>query len=104
MTQTRRSWQIRVPMGGTVHRDRSNTRRSLSTSRQEDRKRREQPVECGTTPAFLCIRGVWQQELSSYDLLNPEHEATGWVLWVQLDNIYKHVSIFPLGGSDPRVV
>jgi hypothetical protein len=81
-TQTRWSWQIRVPVGGNVHRDRSNTRRSLSTIRQEDGERREQPMECRTTPAFLCIERIWQQELSSYDPLNPEHEAIGRVLWV----------------------
>jgi hypothetical protein len=62
MTQTRWSWQIRVPVGGTVHRDRSNTRWSLSTTRQEDRERREQLIECGTTPVFLCIEGVWRQD------------------------------------------
>jgi hypothetical protein len=72
----------RVPMGGTLHHDRSNTRRSLSTTRQEDRERWEQPVECRTTLAVLCIEGVWRQELSSYDPLNPEHEDTGRVLWV----------------------
>jgi hypothetical protein len=42
-------------MGGTVYRDRSNTRRSLSTTRQENRERREQPVECRATTAVLCI-------------------------------------------------
>jgi hypothetical protein len=40
MTQAGRSWQIRVPMGGTLHRDRSNSRRSLSTTRQENRETR----------------------------------------------------------------
>jgi hypothetical protein len=59
MTQTGWSWQIRVPMGGTLHRDRSNTRRSLSTTRQENRERREQPVECRTTTTVLCVEGVW---------------------------------------------
>jgi hypothetical protein len=33
-------WQIRVPMGGTLHRNRGNTRRSLSTTRQENGERR----------------------------------------------------------------
>jgi hypothetical protein len=59
-TQTRWSWQIRVPMGGTIHRDISNTRRILSTTRQEDMERREQPMEYGTTLAFLCIERVWR--------------------------------------------
>jgi hypothetical protein len=58
MTQTGRSWQIRVPMGGTLHHDRSNTRRSLSIIRQENRERREQPMECRTTTAVLCVEGV----------------------------------------------
>jgi hypothetical protein len=35
-TQARRTWKTRVPMGGTLHRDRSDTRRSLSTIRQEN--------------------------------------------------------------------
>jgi hypothetical protein len=68
-------------MGGTLHRDRSNTRWSLSTTREENRERWEQPVECRTTTAVLCVEGVWWQELSSYDPLNPEHEAIGRVLW-----------------------
>jgi hypothetical protein len=59
MTQTGRTWQITVPMGGTLHHDRSNTQRSLSTTRQENRDRREQPVECRTTMLVLCIEGVW---------------------------------------------
>jgi hypothetical protein len=33
MTQARWPWKTRVPMGGTLHRDRSNTWRSLSTTR-----------------------------------------------------------------------
>jgi hypothetical protein len=70
MTQIGRSWQIRVPVGGTLHRDRSNSRRSLSTTRQEDRERREQPVECRTTLAVLCIEGVWRQELTRVNSTN----------------------------------
>jgi hypothetical protein len=31
---------------------------------------------------FYAYKGVWRQELLSYDPLNPEHEATGRVLWV----------------------
>jgi hypothetical protein len=60
--KARRSWQIRVPIGGTLHRDRGNTRRSLLTTRQENEKRREQPMECRATTAVLCIEGVWRQE------------------------------------------
>jgi hypothetical protein len=41
-------------------------------------------MECGATMAVLRIEGVWRQELSSYDPLNPEDEATGRVLWVNL--------------------
>jgi hypothetical protein len=33
--------------------------RSLSTTRQENRERREQPVECRTTTMVLCVEGVW---------------------------------------------
>jgi hypothetical protein len=66
-------------MGGTLHRDRSNTRRSLSTTRQENGERQEQPVECRATTAVLRID---DKELSSYDPLDPEHEATGQVPWV----------------------
>jgi hypothetical protein len=40
------------------HRHRSNTRRSLSTTRQEDMERRKQPVECRAPTAFLCIEEV----------------------------------------------
>jgi hypothetical protein len=57
-----RTWQVRVPMGGTVHRDRGNTRRSLSTTRQENEKRREQPMECRATTAVLRIGELWRQE------------------------------------------
>jgi hypothetical protein len=35
-TQARWPWKTRVPMGGTLHRDISDTRRSLSTTRQEN--------------------------------------------------------------------
>jgi hypothetical protein len=103
MTQAGRPWQIRVPMGGTLHRYRSHPRRSLSTTRQEDRKRWEQPVECRTAPVFLCIEEAWWQNTASYDPLNPKHEATGRVPWVNstICVIYHYI---PLGGSDPRVV
>jgi hypothetical protein len=49
-------------MGGTLHRDISNTGRSLSTTRQENGERREQPMECRATTAVLCIEGIWQKE------------------------------------------
>jgi hypothetical protein len=54
-TQPGQLRQIRVPMGGTLHRDRSNTRRSLSTTRQENGKRWEQPVERRATMTLLCV-------------------------------------------------
>jgi hypothetical protein len=60
--KARWSWQIRVPMGGTLNHNIGNTRRSLSTTRQENGERREQPVERGATLAVLCIEGVWRQE------------------------------------------
>jgi hypothetical protein len=60
--KARRSWQIGVPMGGTLHRDKSNIERSLSTTRQENGERREQPVECRATMAVLCIKGIWRKE------------------------------------------
>jgi hypothetical protein len=41
MTQARWPWKTQVPMGGTLHRDRSNTWRSLSTIRQENGAKRE---------------------------------------------------------------
>jgi hypothetical protein len=103
-TQAGRPWQIRVPMGRALHRDRSNTRRSLSTTRQENRERWEQPMECRATMAVLRVEGVWQQELSSHDPLNPEHEATGRVLWVNLTICMSILLFFSPGGSDPRVV
>jgi hypothetical protein len=64
--KARRSWQVRVPMGGTIHHDRSNTRRSLSTTRQENGERRKQPVECRATTVVLRIEGIWRQE--TFDL------------------------------------
>jgi hypothetical protein len=48
-------------------------------------------MECRAATAVLCIEGVWRQELLSHDPLNPEHEATGRVLWV---NLTKFISIF----------
>jgi hypothetical protein len=58
MTQAGQPQQIRIPLGGTLHHHRSNTRRSLSTTRQENRKKRKQPMECGATTAFLCIEEI----------------------------------------------
>jgi hypothetical protein len=58
MTLVGQPWQVRVPLGGTLHRHRSDTRRSLSTTRQEDRKRREQPMECGAATMFLRIEEI----------------------------------------------
>jgi hypothetical protein len=58
MTQARWPQQVRIPLGGTLHRHRSNPRRSLSITRQEDGKRRKQPVERGATMAFLCIEEI----------------------------------------------
>jgi hypothetical protein len=40
-TQARWPWKTWVPMGGTLHHDRNDTRRSLSTTRQENRAKRE---------------------------------------------------------------
>jgi hypothetical protein len=36
--------------------------------------------------------------------LNPEHEATGRVLWVALDKVVQKLLKIPLGGFIPRVV
>jgi hypothetical protein len=58
MTQARWPHQVRVPLGGTLHHHRSNTRRSLSTTRQEDGKRQKQPVECGAAMVFLRIEEI----------------------------------------------
>jgi hypothetical protein len=41
MTQARWLWKTRVPMVGTLHRNRSDTRRSLSATRQENGATRE---------------------------------------------------------------
>jgi hypothetical protein len=65
-TQARQSWKIGVPMGGTLQRDRSNTRRSLSPTRQENGERREQPVECRATTAVLRIEDIRRQ--SNFEL------------------------------------
>jgi hypothetical protein len=72
--KARRSWKIRVPMGGILHRNRGNTRRSLSTTRQENGERREQPVERGATSVVLCIEGHRSGSLG------------------QLDNMYEYFS------------
>jgi hypothetical protein len=61
-TKAGRTWQVRVLMGGIAHHDRGNTRRSLSTTRQENGERREQPVECRATTAVLRIGELWRQE------------------------------------------
>jgi hypothetical protein len=45
-------------MGRTLHRDGSNTRRSLSTKRQENGERREQPVECRATMVVLRVEDI----------------------------------------------
>jgi hypothetical protein len=83
MTQARRAWKTRVPMGGTLHRDISNTRRSLSTTRQENGERREQPVEYRATTAVLRVGDIKATKIFlSYDPLDPEHEAIGRVPWV----------------------
>jgi hypothetical protein len=57
-TQARWPQQVRVPLGGTLHRHRSNTRRSLSITRQEDGERRKQPMECDAATAFLRIEEI----------------------------------------------
>jgi hypothetical protein len=49
-------------MGGTLYHDRGNTRRSLSTLRQENGERREQPMEYRAIMAVLRIEEVWRQE------------------------------------------
>jgi hypothetical protein len=61
--------------------------------------------------AFLRIEGVTgkslrrqEQKTSSYDPLQPEHEATGQVFLGRLYDMYKYVHIFLSGGFDPRVV
>jgi hypothetical protein len=51
---------------------------------------------------FMHRRSRATEELQ-VDPLDPEHEAIGRVFWVKLDNICT-ISLFPLGGSDPRVV
>jgi hypothetical protein len=58
MTQAGWAWQTQIPMGGTLHHDRSDTRRSLSTTRQENGVKREQPVECRATTTILCINSM----------------------------------------------
>jgi hypothetical protein len=70
-TQARWSWKIGVPMGRTLHCDRSNTRRSLSTTRQENGERREQPIECRATTTVLRIGNTRRQRVFRvYDPLN----------------------------------
>jgi hypothetical protein len=101
--KVRWSWQIRVPMGGTLHHNRGNTRRSLSTTRQENRERREQPVEHGATSAVLCIEGVWWQVNFRVMTLwtqnmRPQVEFFG------STRQYVWIFFFPPGGSDPWVV
>jgi hypothetical protein len=60
-------------------------------------------VECRTTSTVLCIDGARWYKTLSYDPLNPKHEATGRVLWVN-STMCIICHYFPLGGSDPRVV
>jgi hypothetical protein len=87
-------------MGGTLYHDRSDTRRSLSTTRQENGAKREQPVECRTTTMILRIDDI--RFFLSYDPPNPEHEATGRVPWVNL-TIYVNILFFTWGlGSSSR--
>jgi hypothetical protein len=64
-------------------------------------------MECRAAPAFLRIEDVTdkqaqrqQQKIASYDPLNPEHEATGQVSWVN-STICGICHDFPLGGFDP---
>jgi hypothetical protein len=58
MNKTGRSWQVRITMAGTLQSYRIDTMRSISTSRQKDRQRGRQPMECGATLVLLRIRGV----------------------------------------------
>jgi hypothetical protein len=57
-------------------------------------------MECRATTAVLRIEDTRQgdKNLSGYDPLNPEHEATGWVLWVNSTNMYKYFT-FHLGAQ-----
>jgi hypothetical protein len=48
-------------------------------------------------------RHKMMRDSSSSDLLNLEHEAIGRVPWVN-STIRVNILVFPLGGSDPRVV
>jgi hypothetical protein len=101
--KARRSWQIRVPMGGTLHRDRINTRRSLSTTRQENRERREQPVECRATTAVLCIEGIWRKR-NFRDMTLRTQNMRPQVGFFGSTRQYVWVFFFPLRGSDPWVI
>jgi hypothetical protein len=100
MTQIRRSRQIKVPMGGTLHHDRSNSRRSLSTTRQGKMR-----ATCGmqnNSGDFMRRRSMTIENL---DLWPSEPRTWGHRSGSlgQLDNMY-NISLFPLGSSDPRVV
>jgi hypothetical protein len=65
LTQTRWAWKTRVAMGGTLHCDRSDTRRSLSTTRQENGAKREWPMECRATTTVLHVG-------TCYSVMAPE--------------------------------
>jgi ribonuclease HI len=49
-------------------------------------------------PDIIKDLGVWRQELSSHDPLNPEHEATGRVLWVNSTICINIFLFFHLGA------
>jgi hypothetical protein len=88
-------------MGGTLHHDRSDTRRSLSTTRQK--KQGKTRVTRGMQSNYNDSTHRRHKISLSSDLLNPEHKAIGRVPWVN-STIYVNISFFPLGGLDPRVV
>jgi hypothetical protein len=102
-TQARWPWKTRVPMGGTLHCDRSNTRRSLSTTRQKTGQNESNRGMQSNYDGSMHRRYKVLKDSSRADLLNPEHEAIGGVPWVN-STIRVHILFFPLGGSDPRVV
>jgi hypothetical protein len=80
-TQARWPWKTRVSMGGTLHHHRSNTRRSLSTTRQENGGKRR--VTRGMQSNYDDSTHRRQRVFSSNDPLNPEHEAIGRVPWAK---------------------
>jgi hypothetical protein len=60
-------------------------------------------VILGGAPAFLCIEEARRQKTVSYDPLNSEHEATGWVPWIN-STICILCCDLPLEGSGLRVL